>query len=93
MQVATNALLERKGEPCALATTKGFRDLLHIGTQARPDLFDLTVTCPTQLPQHVVEIDEHVCIPVGETPSRRNGRAPEELRGRCGGGGSGVEGK
>lgn len=32
-QVATNALLERKGERCALAVTKGFRDLLHIGNQ------------------------------------------------------------
>ena len=34
-QVATNALLERKGERCALVTTRGFRDLLHIGNQAR----------------------------------------------------------
>ena len=39
--VATNALLERKGEPCALAITAGFRDLLHIGNQSRPNLFDL----------------------------------------------------
>lgn len=39
--VATNALLERKGEPTALAVTKGFRDLLFIGNQSRPKLFDL----------------------------------------------------
>lgn len=39
--VATNALLERQGERVALLVTRGFRDLLHIGTQARPDLFDL----------------------------------------------------
>lgn len=39
--VATNALLERKGERMALAITKGFKDLLHIGNQARPNIFDL----------------------------------------------------
>lgn len=39
--VATNALLEREGERTALLVTRGFRDLLHIGTQARPKLFDL----------------------------------------------------
>eukprot|EP00201_Polytomella_parva_P000196 CAMPEP_0175040020 /NCGR_PEP_ID=MMETSP0052_2-20121109/991_1 /TAXON_ID=51329 ORGANISM="Polytomella parva, Strain SAG 63-3" /NCGR_SAMPLE_ID=MMETSP0052_2 /ASSEMBLY_ACC=CAM_ASM_000194 /LENGTH=125 /DNA_ID=CAMNT_0016302105 /DNA_START=34 /DNA_END=407 /DNA_ORIENTATION=+ len=39
--VATNALLERQGEPCALLVTKGFKDLLHIGNQARPKIFDL----------------------------------------------------
>ena len=39
--VATNALLERKGERMALAITKGFKDLLYIGNQARPDIFDL----------------------------------------------------
>lgn len=39
--VATNALLERKGERMALAITEGFRDILHIGNQARPNIFDL----------------------------------------------------
>lgn len=39
--VATNALLERKGERMALAITEGFKDLLHIGNQARPNIFDL----------------------------------------------------
>lgn len=39
--VATNALLERRGERLALLVTRGFRDLLHIGSQARPHIFDL----------------------------------------------------
>ena len=39
--VATNALLERKGERMALLITKGFKDLLHIGNQSRPKIFDL----------------------------------------------------
>lgn len=39
--VATNALLERRGEPTALVVTAGFRDLLYIGNQSRPNLFDL----------------------------------------------------
>ncbi|CAK8687384.1 unnamed protein product [Clavelina lepadiformis] len=39
--VATNALLERKGERMALALTKGLRDLLYIGNQSRPKIFDL----------------------------------------------------
>ena len=39
--VATNALLERKGERIALVITKGFKDLLHIGNQSRPNIFDL----------------------------------------------------
>lgn len=40
---ATNALLERRGARVALAVTEGFRDLLHIGNQSRPDLFDLVM--------------------------------------------------
>ena len=43
--VATNALLERKGERIALLITKGFKDLLHIGNQSRPNLFDLVCLC------------------------------------------------
>ena len=41
--VATNALLERKGDRVALLVTCGFRDLLHIGNQSRPKLFDLVM--------------------------------------------------
>jgi hypothetical protein len=44
--VATNALLERQGAPTALLTTKGFGDLLEIGNQARPQIFDLTCHKP-----------------------------------------------
>ncbi|KAH3777001.1 hypothetical protein DPMN_178435 [Dreissena polymorpha] len=43
--VATNALLERKGTRMALLITKGFKDLLHIGNQARPSIFDLVEYC------------------------------------------------
>ncbi|ORY35049.1 Hydantoinase B/oxoprolinase-domain-containing protein [Naematelia encephala] len=60
--VATNALLERQGERCALVTTKGFRDLLRIGKQARPDIFDLTVTKLSYLYDTVIEINERVTI-------------------------------
>lgn len=60
--VATNALLERKGERSALLITKGFRDLLVIGNQARPDIFDLTVSKPGVLYEKVIEIDERVTL-------------------------------
>ncbi|HTO54238.1 MAG TPA: hydantoinase B/oxoprolinase family protein [Myxococcota bacterium] len=55
--LATNALLERKGVPFALAITRGFRDLLAIGTQARPKLFDLRITKPELLYREVLEVD------------------------------------
>ncbi|THU85545.1 hypothetical protein K435DRAFT_970661 [Dendrothele bispora CBS 962.96] len=58
--VATNALLERKGVKSALMTTKGFKDLLHIGNQSRPKLFDLDVKKPDVLFEKVVEVDERV---------------------------------
>lgn len=58
--VATNALLERKGERIALCVTKGFKDLLHIGNQARPEIFDLTVSKPSNLYEEVIEVDERV---------------------------------
>jgi 5-oxoprolinase (ATP-hydrolysing) len=54
--VATNALLERKGERVALLITAGFGDLLRIGTQARPALFDLDVRRPDLLYERVFEI-------------------------------------
>ncbi|XP_077214613.1 oxoprolinase 1 isoform X2 [Tasmannia lanceolata] len=58
--VATNALLERKGERIALCVTCGFRDLLQIGNQARPKIFDLTVAKPSNLYEEVIEADERV---------------------------------
>ncbi|KAH8812622.1 5-oxoprolinase [Xylogone sp. PMI_703] len=60
--VATNALLERKGERSALLITQGFRDLLVIGNQARPDIFDLTVAKAGVLYEKVVEVDERVTL-------------------------------
>ncbi len=60
--VGTNALLERKGARSALLVTKGFRDLLRIGNQARPKIFDLTVETPELLYQSVVEVDERVTL-------------------------------
>ncbi|MCB2084896.1 MAG: hydantoinase B/oxoprolinase family protein [Sphingomonadaceae bacterium] len=60
--VATNALLEHKGEPLALAITAGFGDALRIGTQARPEIFARHIVLPEQLPQLVVEIAERVGV-------------------------------
>ncbi|RPA93732.1 hypothetical protein L873DRAFT_1815448 [Choiromyces venosus 120613-1] len=60
--VATNALLERKGEKCALITTEGFKDCLVIGNQSRPKIFDLAIRKPDVLYQQVVEIDERVTL-------------------------------
>ncbi len=54
--VATNALLERKGERVALLITEGFGDLLRIGTQARPALFDLNIRRPDLLYEQVFEV-------------------------------------
>jgi 5-oxoprolinase (ATP-hydrolysing) len=58
--VATNALLERQGEPTALAITRGFGDALRIGYQNRPRLFDRHIVLPEMLYGRVVEIDERV---------------------------------
>ncbi|MFT6022737.1 MAG: 5-oxoprolinase (ATP-hydrolyzing) [Ascidiaceihabitans sp.] len=58
--VATNALLERKGERTVLLITKGLRDLLRIGYQNRPRLFDLNIVLPELLYDDVIEIDERV---------------------------------
>jgi 5-oxoprolinase (ATP-hydrolysing) len=55
--LATNALLERTGQRFALLITRGFRDLLEIGTQARPDLFALEIRKPGVLYDVVLEVD------------------------------------
>ncbi|KAF2141015.1 uncharacterized protein K452DRAFT_319288 [Aplosporella prunicola CBS 121167] len=60
--VATNALLERKGARHALLVTKGFRDLLKIGYQSRPQLFDLNISKPEVLYSEVREVDERVTV-------------------------------
>jgi len=74
--VATNALLERKGEPTALAITRGFRDALRIAYQNRPRLFDRHIVLPELLYAQVVEIDERigahgdVVLPLDEAAAR-----------------------
>jgi 5-oxoprolinase (ATP-hydrolysing) len=58
--VATNALLERKGAPTALAITRGFRDALRIAYQNRPKLFERHIVLPELLYGQVVEVDERI---------------------------------
>ena len=79
--VATNALLERKGERTVLFTTRGFRDALRIGYQNRPRLFDRHIVLPEQLYGRVVEVDERigafgdVVLPLDEAKTRADLRA------------------
>ena len=56
----TNALLTRRGARCALVTTRGFKDILHIGYQNRPRLFDLAIKKPVPLFETAVEISERI---------------------------------
>ena len=56
--VATNALLERKGDRVVLAITQGFKDALRIGYQNRPDIFALQITLPEMLYEQVIEVEE-----------------------------------
>src|SRR6185503_5370348 len=58
--VATNALLERRGEPVVLVTTQGFGDVLRIGYQSRPRLFDRDIRLPDRLERRVIEARERV---------------------------------
>src|SRR5258707_11376927 len=58
--VATNALLERKGERTALFITRGFRDALRIAYQNRPRIFDRHIVLPEMLYSKVVEVEERV---------------------------------
>jgi 5-oxoprolinase (ATP-hydrolysing) len=69
--VATNALLERKGENMAMVVTKGFKDCLEIGNQSRPKIFDLAISRPDVLYRRVIEIDERVTLEdYAEDPER-----------------------
>jgi 5-oxoprolinase (ATP-hydrolysing) len=76
--VATNALLERKGEPTLLVTTRGFRDALRIAYQNRPRLFDRHIVLPELLYSAVVEAEERVgargemVTPLDEAALRRD---------------------
>ncbi|MEM1160266.1 MAG: hydantoinase/oxoprolinase family protein, partial [Pseudomonadota bacterium] len=74
--VATNALLERKGDRTLLLITEGFGDLLRIGYQVRPRLFDLHIKLPELLYERVAEVPErldavgHVITPLDEDAAR-----------------------
>jgi 5-oxoprolinase (ATP-hydrolysing) len=71
--VATNALLERKGEKIAMVVTKGFKDCLEIGNQSRPKIFDLAIRKPDVLYEKVIEIDERVTLEdYAEDPARHH---------------------
>ena len=58
--VATNALLERKGDPTLLLITRGFRDALRLAYQARPDIFAKRIDLPEQLYAQTLEVDERL---------------------------------
>src|ERR1700722_17805124 len=60
--VATNALLERRGEPTVLVITRGFRDALRIGYQNRPRIFARQIVLPELLYEEVVEVGERVAV-------------------------------
>ena len=66
--VATNALLERKGEPTVLVVTQGFRDILRIGNQNRPRIFDLRINLPELLFREVIEAPERVLLSRPDVP-------------------------
>ena len=60
--VATNALLERKGERMALAVNQGLKDVIFIGNQTRPKIFDLNIVVPEVLYEEVIEVDESLFL-------------------------------
>jgi len=70
--VATNALLERKSARTALLITQGFSDLLQIGKQNRPRIFDLEIKQPAPLYEAVVEVDERVKLSRQDIPGNPN---------------------
>lgn len=76
--VATNALLERKGEAIVYCVTSGFKDILHIGNQSRPNIFDLTVQRPLPLYEsdNVIEIDERIYV---LSPNKPNFNEKQEI--------------
>ena len=80
--VATNALLERKGERTLLVVNRGFADALRIGNQARPRLFDLAITLPAMLYEEVVEIGGRVDVHGAELEPLDEARSPRRLRRR-----------
>ncbi|MGC5626700.1 hydantoinase B/oxoprolinase family protein [Georgenia sp. Z1344] len=84
--VATNALLERTGEPTALVVTRGFADALRIGFQERPHIFERRIELAEMLYDRVIEVDERITAH-GEvlTPPDLAGLEPELARARADG--------
>jgi 5-oxoprolinase (ATP-hydrolysing) len=95
--VATNALLERKGHKHALLITRGFKDLLLIGNQTRPKIFDLNIRRPPPLYSAVIEVDERVTLvgytsdPQAEQNSVKFDERGNVVRGYRGGGWDGKD--
>jgi len=78
--VATNALLERRGEPCLLIANRGLGDLLEIGTQERPDLFALAIRRPPPLHARVLELAGRSAADGTPLEPLDEGDAREQLR-------------
>ncbi|GAB2781496.1 hydantoinase B/oxoprolinase family protein [Streptomyces daliensis] len=78
--VATNALLERKGEPTVLVTTEGFRDALRIAYQNRPRLFDRHIVLPEALYERVIEVPERMAADGGTVRELDREATAEALR-------------
>jgi 5-oxoprolinase (ATP-hydrolysing) len=79
--IATNALLERKGEPTVFVTNKGFGDCLRIAYQNRPDIFARQIILPEQLYSHVIEIDCRVDFNGRELKALNEEEATIQMRG------------
>ena len=78
--VATNALLERKGEPTVLVVNNNLRDVLRIGTQQRPHLFDLEIKLPRPIYDHVIEIPGRLSVEGSELEPLDERQIEELLR-------------
>ncbi|QLG72283.1 hypothetical protein HG535_0C06380 [Zygotorulaspora mrakii] len=77
--LATNCALERNGELCAFVTTKGFKDILLIGDQSRPKIFELNIKKPAPLYKMALEIDERVTLEdFSEDPDKRRSTHNDE---------------
>jgi 5-oxoprolinase (ATP-hydrolysing) len=81
--VATNALLERKGEPTVLVITKGFADALRIAYQNRPRIFDRRILLPELLYERVIEADERISADGEVLVSLDEHAITEELKNAC----------
>ena len=81
--VATNALLERRGEPTVLVTTAGLKDAIRIGSQQRPELFALAITLPEMLYTRVIEAQERIAADGSVVTPLDQNRLQAELAAAC----------